>query len=127
MITLAIIGSRNYTDYEKMVLSIYKYLSHMGESHHENRTFHFDRIVSGGAEGVDTLADRFSKQHNIPIKVIRPNYKLYPPKIAPLIRNEEIIKEANIIFTMWDGSSRGTANALGHAKRLKKDTIVIYY
>ncbi len=122
---IAIIGSRTFSDYNKLKETIYKYFSHIGESHHENRILHFTEIISGGAGGADKNAERFSKEHNIPIIIIRPDYNTYG-KQAPLIRNEEIVKGADCIICFWDKESRGSRNALNHAKNHNKDTIIIY-
>jgi predicted Rossmann fold nucleotide-binding protein DprA/Smf involved in DNA uptake len=34
-------------------------------------------IISGGAKGVDTLAEEWAKTENIPVEVIKPDYLRY--------------------------------------------------
>lgn len=71
-------------------------------------------LVSGGAVGVDTLAEEYAKQHGLPIRVIRPNYELYGRK-APLFRNRQIVECADLVIALWDGSSSGTAYTVDYA------------
>lgn len=118
---LAIIGSRSFTDYNKLENIINKYFRN------DDGSLRFDEIISGGAIGVDSLAENYAIKYNVRITVIKPDYDTFGRYKAPLIRNEKIVRQADIILAIWDGSSRGTANAIGHAKRLKKDSLVIYF
>jgi hypothetical protein len=68
-------------------------------------------IVSGGAEGIDTLAERYAREHSLMFKKFEPEYYKYG-KNAPLMRNAQIIEYANLILAFWDGKSRGTAQAV---------------
>lgn len=36
-----------------------------------------DLIISGGAKGVDTLAELYADEQGIPKRIIRPQYELY--------------------------------------------------
>ncbi len=71
-------------------------------------------LVSGGAEGVDTLAEAYAKTHGIPIRVIRPNYELYG-KHAPILRDKQIVECADLVIAVWDGVSKGTAFTIDYA------------
>ena len=77
-----------------------------------------DIIISGGAKGIDTLAERYADKNGISKLILKPKYNLYG-KGAPLKRNEEMITLADKVLVFWDGRSRGTkftidkANALG--------------
>ena len=68
-------------------------------------------IVSGGAVGVDTLAERYAGENNLRLTVIRPNYKVFD-RTAPLVRNGEIVRVADYVLILWDGVSRGTLNVI---------------
>lgn len=116
---LAIIGGRNF---DKWNLFEDNFLIH-----YQYRIDSIDEIVSGGAIGVDSLAAELAKIHDIKLKVFRPEYDKYPGKIAPLKRNEQIMEYCDEVFAIWDGVSRGTANSLGIAKKLKKNTTIIYF
>ncbi|MBO4265060.1 MAG: DUF2493 domain-containing protein [Clostridia bacterium] len=65
-------------------------------------------IISGGAVGVDALAERYAKENGIRFRAFLPDYDKNG-RNAPLIRNIEIIKNAQLVLAFWDGYSRGTA------------------
>ena len=95
---VAVVGSRSITDAD-----LAKYIP-------QDATC----LVSGGAEGVDTLAERYAKEHGIPIRVIRPNYELYG-KHAPILRDKQIVECADLVVAVWDGVSTGTAFTVDYA------------
>jgi len=68
-------------------------------------------IISGGAVGIDTLAREAAKKLDLPIREILPDYQKYGRR-APLIRNEQIVEEADLVVAIWDGKSHGTAYSL---------------
>ena len=71
-------------------------------------------LISGGAVGVDTLAEAYAAEHRIPIQVIRPRYDLFGKK-APLLRNRQIVECADLVIAIWDGESTGTAYTIDYA------------
>ena len=76
-------------------------------------------IVSGGARGVDTSARMYAKMHGIKLTEFLPDYNMYG-KIAPLVRNLEIIDYADEVYAFWDGTSRGTKYVIENCRRKKK-------
>lgn len=64
-------------------------------------------IISGGAKGIDTCASDYALSHDIVLTVYLPHYEIYG-KGAPLKRNIDIIKSADLVIAFWDGKSRGT-------------------
>lgn len=83
-----------------------------------------DTIVSGGAKGIDTLAEKFADTHNLSKIIIKPQYNLYG-KAAPIKRNKELVQLADKVLVIWDGISRGTAFTVNYAKKMNKDMNVI--
>ena len=77
---IAIIGSRSFDNYEYLK----EKLSGVPITH----------IVSGGAAGADSLAERYSKEHNIPITVFKPDYAKNG-RAATHVRNREIIHSSD--------------------------------
>jgi hypothetical protein len=73
-------------------------------------------IISGGASGVDTLAERYADERGIEKLIFYPNYELYG-KSAPLIRDKLIVDSADLVIAVWDGQSRGTEFTISYAKR----------
>lgn len=105
---LLIVGSRSITDFD---LSEYV----------PSQT---DLIISGGAKGVDTLAEEYADQHQISKLILRPKYHLYG-KAAPIKRNEQMVDVADEILIIWDGISRGAQHTLKFAKKKNKPITLI--
>ena len=49
-----------------------------------------DTILSGGAKGIDTLAEEYADKMRLSKIILRPRYDLYG-KAAPIKRNEELV------------------------------------
>lgn len=109
---VAIVGSRDIGD-----LTLEKMLSEIPKE--------ATAIVSGGAFGVDSMARDASKILGLPLIEFFPNYPLFGRK-APLVRNSQIVNEADMVIAFWDYKSNGTRDALIKAlKKEKKIKIVI--
>ena len=67
--------------------------------------------MSGGCRGVDTLAERFCKLHNYPIKVFNADWATHGKK-AGYLRNKQMAEYAaedgGMLIAFWDGESKGT-------------------
>ena len=50
-----------------------------------------DLILSGGANGVDALAEAYADKHRISKLIMRPQYNLYR-RAAPLKRNDRMVE-----------------------------------
>ncbi len=109
---VAIVGSRSITNY-----SIFK-------SKLESHNLAFECIISGGANGVDSLAKRYATEHGIKLVEILPDWKTHG-KGAGLLRNTEIVKMADVVIAFWDGVSRGTKDSIEKATAMKKECRVI--
>ncbi len=73
-------------------------------------------IISGGAIGVDTLAEKYADKKGIKKMILYPDYELYG-KSAPLIRDKLIVDNADLVVAIWDGVSSGTEFTISYAKR----------
>ena len=82
-------------------------------------------IVSGGANGVDKLAEIYAHDYCIPIQIFRPNYNDGPPKLAPLLRNKQMAEYGDALLALWDGMSGGTANMIANMCLLSKPVFVV--
>lgn len=123
---LAIIGGRDFTDYALLKRTIETHFYDC-DSRDGSRCPLFDEIVSGGARGGDKLGARLAKEMtNIKLTEFIPDWNRYGLR-AGFMRNEDIVKTADFVLAFWDGLSKGTANSLSIAKRLKKPTLIIYY
>jgi len=113
---IAIIGSRTFNDYDNLVRYIAENIN----------VFRIELVVSGGAKGTDKLGELFALHNNIPMKIYKPDWRKYG-KIAGPIRNKQIVKEVDIVFAFWDCKSKGTKNAIGLAKTMKKKVHIFRY
>ena len=104
---LLVIGSRSITDFDLA--------PHIPPN--------VDTIISGGAGGIDCLAEKYADSHRLSKYIIRPRYDLYG-RFAPLKRNEEMVNIADAVLIVWDGHSNGTKHTLRFAKKLKKSITV---
>lgn len=83
-----------------------------------------DLIITGGAKGVDTIAEKYADDHKISKLILRPEYNLYK-RAAPIIRNQKMVELADAVLVIWDGSSKGTLSTINYAEKLKKELIII--
>jgi predicted Rossmann fold nucleotide-binding protein DprA/Smf involved in DNA uptake len=83
-----------------------------------------DEIISGGANGIDTLAEKYADEHRISKHIIRPKYHLYK-RAAPIKRNKEMVELADEILVVWGGKSKGTLSTINYAKELNKPVNVV--
>ena len=81
-------------------------------------------IISGGANGIDTLAEKYADNHRLSKLIIRPQYNLYD-RGAPLRRNEQMVNFCDCVLAIWDGKSRGTLYTINYAKKMNKPIKVI--
>lgn len=76
-------------------------------------------IISGGAKGMDSIAEKYADSNNISKLILRPKYKLYG-RAAPIKRNEEMVNIADAVLIIWDGRSNGAKYTAEYAKRKNK-------
>ena len=87
-------------------------------------TAEVDTVISGGADGIDSLAERYADLHRLSKYIIRPRYDLYG-RAAPLKRNEQMIDMADAVLIIWDGISKGTLYTLNYAKKMNKPITLV--
>ena len=81
-------------------------------------------IISGGAKGVDSLAEKYADQNHLSKRNLRPQYGRYG-KAAPLKRNEKMVELCDMALIIWDGCSRGTKYTIDYADKMGKKVILI--
>jgi predicted Rossmann fold nucleotide-binding protein DprA/Smf involved in DNA uptake len=109
-VKVGVVGSRNFDDYERMsqVLSDYDITT----------------IVSGGAKGADSLAERYAKEKGIKLIVFKAEWDKYGRQ-AGFIRNRDIVSGSDMIIAFWDGQSRGTQHTISVATKRGKEAVVV--
>ena len=88
-------------------------------------------IVSGGAKGADTLAEKYAADNGIEIKVFPAEWSKYGRSAGP-IRNKKMLDFISgsgnpLVVAFWDGKSRGTKNTIGTARKMKIATLIVDY
>jgi len=126
---LAIIGSRNFNDYNLVIAETLKL----------NPT----EIISGGAKGADTLAEWFCREYlkkepivflakwddlsAEPCCIKENRYgKLYNC-LAGFNRNVDIVDACDIVLAFWDGKSKGTKHTIDLATQANKPVVIVNF
>ncbi|MBE6567431.1 MAG: hypothetical protein E7657_02090 [Ruminococcaceae bacterium] len=105
---LLIVGSRSITDFD-----LSPYIPH-----------DVDTVISGGACGIDRLAEEYADLHRLSKYIVRPRYDLYG-RAAPLKRNEQMVDMADAVLIIWDSRSRGTRYTVKYTKKKNKPITLI--
>ncbi len=105
---LLIVGSRSVTDFD-----LSPYIS-----------VDVDTVISGGANGIDNLAEQYADLHRLSKYILRPQYNLYG-RAAPLKRNEQMVDIADAVLVIWDGRSKGTQYTLKYTKKKNKPITLV--
>lgn len=81
-------------------------------------------VVTGGARGVDSVAEYAAKQRGIKTEVYVPAWNVYG-KSAGFRRNAEIVAACDRVVAFWDGVSRGTQHTIHLARTAGKPVKII--
>ena len=80
-----------------------------------------DIVRTGGAKGVDRIAELWAKQQQIKLEeTLEPDYKRYRGG-APFVRNTEGVEWADRVLIVWDGISPGSKHVIEECVRLQKE------
>ncbi len=127
---LAIVGSRDFHDYSFI----------KGKVLENFNISEITEIVSGGAKGVDEIAERISKEFGIDLHIFRAKWHdLSQPDArikkglrgvdydanAGFRRNRKIVQHASCVIAFQLNESSGTADSIRLAKEMSKKAIVI--
>ena len=81
-------------------------------------------IITGGADGIDRLAEKYADKKRLSKLILRPQYELYG-RSAPLKRNEKMLEICDKALVVWDGVSKGTEYSINYARKIGKEVILI--
>lgn len=112
---LAIVGYRYFNDYNKFKTIVDNYIKENGVPEY---------IVSGGAMGVDTMAEKYAKEKNIKVKVFKPDWQKFG-KAAGILRNTDIVANSTHVLALPSLKSVGTYDTINKAKNSNKSVTVI--
>lgn len=116
---IAVVGSRNITDVETIIGCLFEAIEKYSVHPDDSIT-----IISGGAKGVDTVAQNFAKEKGLDFVLFKPYHMIdpsteYSPKFF-FARNKQIADNADIVVVVWDGKSHGTKHMIDYCKKRKK-------
>ena len=114
-ISVAIVGSRDFNNYELFKSRINKII----------KDKNIEQLISGGANGADKLAEKYALENNYQIKIIKPDWK--KGRWAGLERNTIIIEQSDIVIAFWNGISRGTFHVINKTEQLNKRLYIVRY
>ena len=99
-----IAGSRDITDYSLLLVAI------------QESKFDITEVISGTANGVDKLGERFAKENDIKLTTFPANWAFHG-KRAGMVRNKDMAEYADAAIILYDGKSSGARNMI----KLSKD------
>jgi predicted Rossmann fold nucleotide-binding protein DprA/Smf involved in DNA uptake len=105
---IGVVGSRVFGNYEQLCDTLDKIIKRG------------DTIVSGGAIGVDSMAQRYAKDHGFTIIIFYPDYNHYG-KGATFARNKVIAEQSDRVLAFYAKGrfqQGGTANTIEWARKL---------
>ncbi len=108
---IAVVGSRQVLDEPVIQEVLDTYLGKMTV------------LITGGAKGVDTLAERWARKNDIPVEVYLPDWKNLG-KAAGIVRNRAMVMECHECIAFWDGISKGTKSTIEMCKKQNKRVVV---
>ena len=107
---VGVVGSRSFQDFALLQQSL--------------APFPVCSVVSGGAQGADSLAAQWAVSRGLHLVVHKPEYSRFG-KAAPLHRNKLIVQSCELLVAFWDGHSRGTKHAIDFAVRSGVRVLVV--
>lgn len=110
-IKLAVVGSRNFCDYDFLCRIL--------------QWYDIGTIISGGARGADRLSERYALEHGIPTKIFPAEWDKYGKK-AGYLRNQKIVEKCDEVVAFWDKSSPGTRHTIEIAESMGKP-VALYW
>lgn len=96
-----IAGSREFSDYDLLCEKCDKIFSRRKPT----------AILCGEARGADLLGKRYAKEHDIHVESYPAHWDKYG-KAAGMMRNKQMLADADALVAFWDGQSSGTKNML---------------
>lgn len=111
MINLAIVGCRSYDDYKTFKTILDDFIDEIGSKP--------DTIISGGAKGIDSMAEKYAKDNNIPVNIFYPDWDKYG-RVAGILRNTNIINSSTHVIALPSKKSVGTYDSINKAKKANK-------
>lgn len=118
VIKIAVSGSRHFHDYTFVSGFLDAFIAKV------SRNGRAVELVSGGASGVDTLAERYAEERGYPLHRFPADWKQFGRAAGP-IRNKQMAEESDILVAFLSPNSRGTANMINQMNKAGKLYFVV--
>ena len=103
-------GGRDFDNYEFLKKKLDETFESLGDL-----DAHPIEIISGMADGADTLGIKYTKEHKLTMVLYPANWDKYP-RMAGILRNMNMLVTATHLVAFWDGKSHGTKHMIEIAK-----------
>lgn len=126
-----IAGGRYFWDYDLLREECIKTFTQLKEEGCNTKRSNIE-IISGTANGADTLGEKFAHEYYLELKEFPANWNLHG-KRAGYLRNEQMAKyakddeELGVLIAFWDGKSRGTKHMIDLANKHELRVFIINY
>lgn len=107
MTRLAIVGSRDYPHHDRVRAFV-------------RRLKPTTTVVSGGARGVDRIAEEEARRIGLPEPIVLLAEWDRHGRSAGKIRNTKVVRACDYLVAFWDGRSDGTRDAIEKAREAGK-------
>jgi len=81
-------------------------------------------VVSGGAAGVDSVAEITARKAGLKVDIYLPNWATLG-RSAGFQRNVTIVENCDRVVAFWDGYSKGTSHTINLAHMAGKEVTII--
>ncbi|UVK39668.1 DUF2493 domain-containing protein [Mesorhizobium sp. AR10] len=82
-------------------------------------------VISGGAEGADSLAEAWARQHEVETQIFLPDHAHHR---RPYHHRNRLIAEAcDELIAFWDGQSTGTRHTINYARSIGKPVKIVRF
>lgn len=127
-VRIIVAGCRDFTNYTRIKSELDIFINFLYKSGFKKSDI---LLISGGAKGVDSFAERYAKENHFKMKCFQADWDKYGRAAGP-IRNETMAKYAaengfglSYLYAFWDRKSRGTKNMIETAKKYKIPVTII--
>lgn len=117
---IIIAGSRDFSDYKLLCRVMDQMTRKLSEvvilSGNSGKLF-YNHKAQKIILGADLLGEEWALSNGHTVKVFPPEYDRYPKKMAPLMRNQEMVDQAQGLVAFWKDRSPGTKDCIERARK----------
>lgn len=112
-VRLAVIGSRGFSNFRFLDATLSEYLGRVV------------LFISGGADGADSLGEKWARRHGLDTRIFEPDHKRYRHPYHH--RNRLIAEACSLLVAFWDGRSSGTKYTIDYARRIGREVRIVRF